>query len=90
MIKTIYGALALTAVATITLAYAFKTETTISGHAHVIDGDTVVVGNTKVRLKGVDASELMTERGEAARLEMIRIVGGSELNCDLTGELRLR
>jgi micrococcal nuclease len=53
----------------------------------VIDGDTVVVGSVHVRLLGVDASELMTARGEAARLEMIRIVGNSELNCDLIGEL---
>src|SRR6187551_2445313 len=57
----------------------------IEGRAHVVDGDTVVVGGVRVRLKGVDASELGTLRGEAARREMERIVGKS-LACDLTGE----
>jgi endonuclease YncB( thermonuclease family) len=35
---------------------------TISGPARVIDGDTVVVAGTTVRLKGVDAAELGTAR----------------------------
>jgi endonuclease YncB( thermonuclease family) len=58
---------------------------TISGPARVIDGDTVVVGETHVRLKGVDAAELGTERGENAKAVMIAIVTG-ELSCRLTGE----
>jgi len=57
----------------------------IEGRAYVVDGDTVVVSGVRVRLKGVDASELGTLRGEAARREMERIVGKS-LACDLTGE----
>jgi len=52
----------------------------------VIDGDTVVVGGTRIRLKAVDAAERGTPVGEAARREMIRIVGNSNLTCDLTGE----
>jgi hypothetical protein len=40
---------------------------TISGPARVIDGDTVAVAGTTVRLKGVDAAELGTARGENAR-----------------------
>jgi len=44
---------------------------TISGSARVIDGDTVVVGGTRVRLKGVDAAELGTARGENARRAII-------------------
>jgi micrococcal nuclease len=57
----------------------------VEGKAYVVDGDTVVVSGVRVRLKGVDASELGTLRGEAARREMERIVGKS-LACDLTGE----
>ena len=36
----------------------------VVGPARVIDGDTVVVAGTTVRLKGVDAAERGTERGE--------------------------
>jgi endonuclease YncB( thermonuclease family) len=58
---------------------------TISGSARVIDGDTVVVAGTTVRLKGVDAAELGTARGEDARRAMDRLVTG-RLTCRLTGE----
>jgi endonuclease YncB( thermonuclease family) len=58
---------------------------TISGSARVVDGDTVVVAGTTVRLKGVDAAELGTARGEDARRVMIKLVTGP-LSCRLTGE----
>lgn len=58
---------------------------TIHGPARVIDGDTVVVADTKVRLSGVDAAELGTERGENARRVMVTLVTGT-LTCRLTGE----
>ena len=58
---------------------------TISGPARVIDGDTVVVAGTTGRLKGVDAAELGTARGESARRAMAALVT-SELTCRLTGE----
>jgi endonuclease YncB( thermonuclease family) len=58
---------------------------TVSGPARVIDGDTVVVAGTVVRLKGVDAPELGSVRGEIARGVMIALVT-SELTCRLTGE----
>jgi endonuclease YncB( thermonuclease family) len=57
----------------------------ISGPARVIDGDTVVVAGTTVRLKGVDAAELGTARGENARRMMAALVS-RELTCRLTGE----
>jgi endonuclease YncB( thermonuclease family) len=62
---------------------------TISGPARVIDGDTVVVAGTRVRLKGVDAAELGTARGENARRVMAMLVTG-ELTCRLTGEKTYR
>ena len=51
----------------------------ISGPAYVLDGNTVVVAGMHIRLKGADASELNTERGETARQVLINIVGDSEL-----------
>jgi endonuclease YncB( thermonuclease family) len=59
--------------------------TTVSGPARVLDGDTVVVAGTRVRLKGVDAAELGTARGESARRAMVALVTGT-LTCRLTGE----
>jgi endonuclease YncB( thermonuclease family) len=64
---------------------ASTTAATISGSARVIDGDTVVVAGTHVRLKGVDAAELGTARGEDARRVMAALVTG-KLTCRLTGE----
>jgi endonuclease YncB( thermonuclease family) len=59
---------------------------TIHGPARVVDSDTVEVAGTRVRLKGVDAAELRTARGEEAKRVMIGIVGKDILNCRLTGE----
>jgi endonuclease YncB( thermonuclease family) len=72
------------AVAVLMSSTAHATE--ISGPARVLDGDTVVVGEIHVRLKGVDAPERGTELGEFARKIMIEIVNGSDLTCQLTGE----
>jgi micrococcal nuclease len=58
----------------------------VEGVARVIDGDTVAVGTIHVRLKGVDAAEMDTETGRAARVAMLKIVGSAQLICDLTGE----
>ena len=62
-----------------------RERSTISGPARVVDGDTVVVACTTVRLKGVDAAELGTARGENARRVMLELVTGT-LTCRLTGE----
>ena len=58
----------------------------ITGPGRVVDGDTVIVGDTRVRLKGVDAAERGTDLGEAARIVMMTIVDGGPLTCRLTGE----
>ena len=61
---------------------------TISGPARVIDGDTVVVAGTTVRLKGVDAAELGTARGENARRVMATLVTGqADLSLDRRKDL---
>jgi endonuclease YncB( thermonuclease family) len=63
----------------------YATRSTISGVARIVDGDTVVVAGTVVRLKGVDAAELGTPRGENAKRVMLALIT-SELTCRLTGE----
>ena len=82
MIESTYRCLGFVAVAIVASA---MSPLTIKGPARVIDGDTVVVGNTHVRLNGVDAAELGTARGENARA-MIATLVTSELTCYLTGE----
>jgi endonuclease YncB( thermonuclease family) len=59
---------------------------TISGPSRVVDADTVVVNGIHVRLKGVDAAERGTARGDDATQVMMGIVNGSDLRCILTGE----
>ena len=75
----------LVAIACISATAAAADPLTISGPARVIDGDTVVVGGVHVRLKGVDAAERGTERGDDATQVMMGIVAG-DLTCRLTGE----
>jgi endonuclease YncB( thermonuclease family) len=75
----------ITAIACITAIPVAAAPLTISGPARVIDGDTVVVAGVTVRLKGVDAAELGTVRGEDAKAVMMGIVTG-DLTCRLTGE----
>jgi hypothetical protein len=58
---------------------------TVEGFARVVDGDTVVVNGTRVRLKGVDAPELSHPSGIEAKLALQGIIGPS-LTCQLTGE----
>ena len=45
----------------------------LRGTCHVIDGDTIVIGRTKVRLAGVDAPELDQPYGQKAKWAMVEI-----------------
>jgi endonuclease YncB( thermonuclease family) len=72
-------------VACLTATVAAAKPLTITGPARVIDGDTVVVGITHVRLNGVDAAERGTPAGEHAKQVMEAIVNGP-LTCVLSGE----
>jgi endonuclease YncB( thermonuclease family) len=75
-----------TIIAALMITTASAEPLSITGPARVVDGDTLVVGTTRVRLKGVDAAERGTDLGEAARIVMETIVGGGPLTCRLTGE----
>jgi endonuclease YncB( thermonuclease family) len=65
--------------------------TEISGHVRIIDGDSLMVGGTEVRLYGIDAPELFqrcTREGrevqcgrEAARA-LIALVAGQQVTCE--------
>ncbi|MEM6576875.1 MAG: thermonuclease family protein [Pseudomonadota bacterium] len=60
---------------------------TITGPITTIrDVDTIVVGQTPVRLNGVDGPERNTAVGREARRWMIDHVGGKILSCVLNGD----
>lgn len=65
----------------------------LSGGARVIDGDSLVVGDSEVRLEGIDAPEgpqtcrkdgLAWACGEEARRELQRLIGGGKVECRAT------
>ena len=52
----------------------------------VIDGDTLYVGTTKIRLEGIAAPELDERLGPEARDFLTAFALGKPAECDLTGE----
>src|SRR6202140_733268 len=65
----------------------------ISGVPRIVDGDTVQIGETKIRLQGIDAPETdqvcLDAKGQtwacgiAARDELVKHSAGREWDCDL-------
>lgn len=69
----------------------------ISGNPYVVDGDSLVMGDTKLRLLGVDAPELDQECsadgslwpcGKQARAQLRRKINGQIVSCTTWGEDR--
>lgn len=66
----------------------------IDGYAVVLDGDTVLVADERLRLRGIDAPEMEQSCfrngadypcGREARAELIRLIGGAPLLCETFG-----
>jgi endonuclease YncB( thermonuclease family) len=72
---------------------------TLDGRAQVTDGDTIRIGEARIRLKGIDAPE-MEQRcsragrsyacGETARRALIDLVSGENVRCRAAGRDRYR
>lgn len=58
----------------------------IEGPAYVIDGDTIRIGKTKIRLAGIDAPELDRPWGQKSKWHMVRICKGHTIRVELTGD----
>lgn len=65
---------------------------TLQGPARAIDGDTLVIGKTHIRLQGIDAPELhqlcdnsgrMWKCGLAAKNQLKKMVAGDRLRCEV-------
>lgn len=59
---------------------------TLRGKCHVIDGDTIVIKRTKIRLAGIDAPELDQPWGQKSKWAMINLCKGKEITVKLNGE----
>lgn len=57
----------------------------LSGHAAVVDGDTLYLQGKRVRLYGIDAMELNTMHGNAAKWALVRIINNDTVTCKATG-----
>lgn len=57
----------------------------LAGPAYVVDGDTLRVNNTSIRLWGIDAPELDHPQGRASADTMRVIVGRDVVSCVPTG-----
>lgn len=71
----------------------------LEGRAHVTDGDTIRIGDAKIRLKGIDAPEMdqICSRagrsyrcGDMARHRLIDMVSGENVQCRAAGRDRYR
>lgn len=58
----------------------------LTGPAHVHDGDTIRIHGVSVRLQGVDAEELTERHGDAARAALSRIIAGRPVRCVPEGQ----
>lgn len=67
----------------------FKTATAktakskVSGPARIIDGDTIVIKKTQIRLFGIDAPELEHPYGQKAKWAMVRLCKGQEITAEI-------
>jgi endonuclease YncB( thermonuclease family) len=60
---------------------------TLSGRAtRITDGDTIRIGDTRIRLRGIDAPEMSTPNGEPARRHLANLIGPQPVRCTDTGE----
>jgi endonuclease YncB( thermonuclease family) len=80
----------LIAVSVLAAALAKISAETLSGNAVAVDGDSLLIGETRVRLEGIDAPELMQtcasggktfECGREARNHLRRLIGGRPVSC---------
>ncbi len=58
---------------------------TIKGKAYIIDGDTIRIGSTKIRLAGIDAPEEDQPWGRKSKWALLEICRGQIITADLNG-----
>ena len=93
--RGILGIVAIVGVVAVLLAITAFTD--VTGNARVVDGDTIHIGKTKVRLWGIDAPETkqvcqrdgkLWQCGEAATEALRQFIGNSPVICESHGKDR--
>lgn len=59
----------------------------IRGRAWVIDGDTLDIGGTRIRLAGIDAPEMDHPYGRTAKWALVNLCKGQEIRAVFEGDL---
>jgi endonuclease YncB( thermonuclease family) len=60
---------------------------TLRGRCYVIDGDTIVIAKTRIRLAGIDAPELDHPWGQKSKWAMISMCKGQIITAELSDDL---
>ena len=60
---------------------------TVQGRCHVIDGDTIVIGDAHIRLAGIDAPELDHPYGNTAKWALIKLCKGQTIRAELDASM---
>lgn len=58
--------------------------TVLHGSAYVVDGDTVVIRKTQIRLFGVDAPEMNHPHGKKAKWALVALCKGQSIRAEVT------
>lgn len=59
--------------------------TILKGMAYVVDGDTITVKKTQIRLFGIDAPEMDHPHGEKAKWALVSLCKGQIVSAEVTG-----
>ena len=59
----------------------------VRGRAWVIDGDTIDIGGTRIRLSGIDAPEMDHPYGKSAKWALVQMCKGQEVCAVFDGDL---
>jgi endonuclease YncB( thermonuclease family) len=60
---------------------------TLEGTCYVIDGDTIVINKTHIRLWGIDAPEMEHPWGKKAKWALVALCKGQKIRAELDGSL---
>lgn len=56
----------------------------LTGPARIIDGDTIVIAKTQIRLFGIDAPELEHPYGQKAKWSLVKMCKGQKVRAEIT------
>lgn len=60
---------------------------TLKGRAWVVDGDTIVIDKTHIRLAGIDAPELDHPYGQSSKWAMVKLCKGRNITAEIKPEM---